>query len=371
MNQPSRADVREGMAGAELRTDPGRQGSNRALRTCVVLAVIALSAFGVVQFAHQQASGDATTAPPATAVAIQNGSGAAAPDTGPRFDRLANPARTVVRDQAGAVLATFTDGARTVALTGPARTFADARFTKATVTSTTWVRLAPEPWAAGAEKAAWFGPWFATARQDTSPDMFAVAMQYFDGAAPEKNAEGLQFRGDAIFGPVEPAGYARLEQSDFLDYLGISYSFPDAGRKTPKPAHRGALDCSGFVRMVYGYRLGYPLLGTNNAGPGALPRRAWAIAENGPGVTLIPNTRTRVTAYDALQPGDLLFFEVEGTEDELDHVGVFVGIDSQGHYRFMSSRERANGPTFGDLGGTSLLDDGGMYSKGWRAARRI
>jgi cell wall-associated NlpC family hydrolase len=344
--------------------------AHRALRTGVVLAVIGLSGFGVVQFARQQATGDATSEPSATAMAIQGGGGPApAAATGPSFDRLANPARTVVRDPSGAVIATFTDGARTVALTGPVRTFAEPRFTTATITSTTWVRLAPEPWTPGAEKADWFAQWFDAARKDTSPDVFATAMQYADGAPPEENADGLRFRGDAIFGPVEPAGYARLEQSDFLDYLGISYSFPD-GRKTAKPDHNGALDCSGFVRMVYGYRLGYPLLGTNNPGPG-LPRRAWAIAQNGPGVALIPNTRTRVTAYDALQPGDLLFFEVEGSVDELDHVGIFVGIDSNGHYRFMSSRERANGPTFGDLGGTSLLDDGGKYSKAWRAARRI
>jgi hypothetical protein len=225
-------------------------------------------------------------------------------------------------------------------------------------------------WAAGAENAPWFAPWFEAARQDTSPDALDIAMQYADGAAPEKNAEGLRFRGDAIFGPVAPGGEARLEQSDFLDYLGISYPFQDAGRKRPKPAHTGALDCSGFVRMVYGYRLGFPLRGTNDAGPG-LPRRAYAIADKGPGVALIPNTRTRVTAYDALQPGDLVFFEVEGGEDILDHAGIYFGIDSDGHHRFMSSRERANGPTFGDLGGTSLLDDGGMYSKAWRAARRI
>jgi cell wall-associated NlpC family hydrolase len=336
----------------------------------VVLAVIALSAFGVVQFARQQASGDANA--PATALAIQNGANAGANaavrDDTPRFDRLENPGRTVVRNQTG-VIATFTDGARTVALTGPARTFTEPRFTDATVTTTTWVRLAPQAWAPGEEKAEWFAQWFDAARKDTSPDMFDVAMQYFDGAAAEKNDDGLQVRGDAIFGPVAPAGYARLEQSDFLDYLGISYSFPDTDKKA-KPAHRGALDCSGFVRMVYGYRLGYPLLGTNNGGPG-LPRRAYAIAERGPGVALIPNTQTRVTAYDALQPGDLVFFEVEGGADELDHVGIFVGIDSTGHYRFMSSRERANGPTFGDLGGTSLLDDGGMYSRAWRAARRI
>ena len=355
MNRSSRTDVREGMA-------------HRALRTCVVLAVIGISGFGVVQFARQQTAGDATTTASATALAVQGGDAATLAE-GPRFDRLTNPGRTVVRDQTGAVLATFTDGARTVALTGPSRTFAEPRFTDATITTTTWVRLAPQAWAPGAEKAAWFGPWFAAARRDTSPDVFAVAMQYADGAADVRNADGLVLHGDAIFGPVEPSGYARLEQSDFLDYLGISYTFPDVS-KEPKPAHWGALDCSGFVRMVYGYRLGYPLLGTNDPGPG-LPRRAYAIAADGPGVELIPNTGTRVTDYDALQPGDLVFFEVEGSADELDHVGIFMGIDSDGHYRFMSSRERANGPTFGDLGGTSLLDDGGLYSGAWRAARRI
>jgi cell wall-associated NlpC family hydrolase len=342
----------------------------RTLRISAVVAVIALSGFGVVQFARQQTTGHTPTAPPATALAIQGGGTASAVTGGPRFDRLENPGRTLMRDPSGAVIATFTDGARTVTLAGPARTFTEPRFTKASISTTTWVRLAPQEWAPGAETAPWFGPWFESARTDTSPDVLAIAMQYADGAAPERNAEGLRFRGDAIFGPVAPAGYARLEQSDFLDYLGISWSFPDAGRKRPKPAHVGALDCSGFVRMVYGYRLGYPLLGTNNPGPG-LPRRAYAIADHGPGVALIPNTRTRVTAYDALQPGDLLFFEVEAGPDELDHTGIYLGIDSDGHHRFMSSRERANGPTFGDLGGTSLLDDGGTYSKAWRAARRI
>ena len=343
--------------------------THRLLRTCVVLAVIGLSGFGVVQFARQQSGGGPGPASStATALAIQAGD-PAAPGAGPRFDRLTNPDRTVVRDQAGAVLATFTDGARTVALTGPSRTLAEPRFTDATITTTTWVRLAPVAWTAGAEKAPWFAEWFGQARKDTSPDVFGVAMQYADGAEDVQDDDGLVLHGDAIFGPVEPAGAARLEQSDFLDYLGISYAFPDIS-KEPKPDHWGALDCSGFVRMVYGYRLGYPLLGTNDPGPG-LPRRAYAIAANGPGVALIPNKGARTTAYDALQPGDLVFFEVEGGEDELDHVGIFVGIDSGGHYRFMSSRERANGPTFGDLGGTSLLDDGGMYSRGWRAARRV
>jgi cell wall-associated NlpC family hydrolase len=370
VNRTSDVDVCRGMAGADSGTDSGKRGSHRVLRAGVLLAVIGLSAFGVVRFAGEKVAGETATTPSATAVAIQEGGNATALAARPRFERLKSPARTVMRDRAGAVIATFTDGARTVALVGPSRTFSEPRFTEATITTTTWVRLAPRAWRPGAEKAAWFGPWFEKARRDTSPDVFAVAMQYADGAEGEENTEGLRFRGDAAFGPVAPSGYARLEQSDFLDYLGISHAFPDAGSKDPKAAHLGALDCSGFVRMVYGYRLGYPLLGTNDGGPG-LPRRAYAIAAAGPGVELIPNTRTRVTAYEALQPGDLVFFEVEGDENELDHVGIFFGIDSQGHYRFMSSRERANGPTFGDLGGTSLLDDGGTYSRAWRAARRI
>jgi cell wall-associated NlpC family hydrolase len=350
------------------RLDHGRTPTNRVVQVSAVIVVIVLSGFGVVHFARQTAGGGAGSSPPASALALQDG--AAPPAAAIRYERLENPARTVVRDGTGSVVATFTDGARTVAVTGPPRTFTEPRFTTASITTTTWVRLAPQEWVAGAEQAEWFAPWFEAARQDTSPDVLDVAMQYVDGAAAEKNAEGLRIRGDAVFGPVAPGGEARLEQSDFFDYLGVSWTFPDAGTKRPKGAHAGALDCSGFVRMVYGYRLGYPLRGTNDAGPG-LPRRAYAIADVGPGVALIPNTRTRVTDYNRLQPGDLVFFEVEGGPEILDHTGIYFGIDSDGHHRFMSSRERANGPTFGDLGGTSLLDDNGTYSKAWRAARRI
>jgi hypothetical protein len=32
---------------------------------------------------------------------------------------------------------------------------------------------------------------------------------------------------------------------------------------------------------------------------------------------------------------------------------------------------RADGPTLGDLGGTSLLDDGGYYSRSLRSAKRL
>jgi hypothetical protein len=32
---------------------------------------------------------------------------------------------------------------------------------------------------------------------------------------------------------------------------------------------------------------------------------------------------------------------------------------------------RADGPTLGDLGGTSLLDDGGYYAGSFRSAKRL
>jgi hypothetical protein len=48
-----------------------------------------------------------------------------------------------------------------------------------------------------------------------------------------------------------------------------------------------------------------------------------------------------------------------------------LGRDNTGHHRFISSRHKANGPTLGDLGGTSLLDDDGFYSRGFRSAKRL
>jgi len=287
-----------------------------------------------------------------------------------RFERATSPERTLVLDRTGTAVAVFTDGARTVRLTGPSRTFREPKSTEATVTSAAWVRLAPQAWSAGAERADWFEPWFAKARDDTSPDVLAVATEYLADAPDDRDASGVRYRGDASFGPVAKSGDGRLERSDFHDYLGLPWDFPDAGNDPADPDRYGAVDCSGFVRLVFGYRFGLPLLGSNNAGPG-LPRRAYAIAKHGPGITLVENEGARATAYDALQPGDLVFFEVENGPDQLDHVGIYLGTDSANHHRFISSRERVNGPTMGDVGGTSLLDDGGHYSKAWRAARRL
>jgi cell wall-associated NlpC family hydrolase len=286
------------------------------------------------------------------------------------YDRLDHPGRTVVRlRSSGKVVATLTDGARTAALSGPARTFADPKFTKATVRSTTWVRLLPKAWTRGSETQPWFRTWFEKQSASTAPDVLAVAAQYLDGRPDVRDAKGIRFRGDASFGPLtSPSTDTREEASDFYDYLGVDWTFPDGVAKAETKRY-GAVDCSGFVRLVYGYRMGLPLLNVNERGPG-LPRRAFALADYAAGSVIVTNTHRRAGGYDRLQPGDLVFFDINGST-QIDHTGIYLGRDSSGHHRFISSRMRANGPTLGDFGGTSLLDDGGFYSQAFRTAKRL
>jgi cell wall-associated NlpC family hydrolase len=285
------------------------------------------------------------------------------------FERLAKPDRTVAKDAAGQVVAIFTDGARTAVMHGSERTFEEPSATEATVTTNAWVRLAPRAWTKGAERQAWFEPWFRSTVESTKPDVFATAFEYVEGAPDRRNAKGLRISGDASFGPLGGDGRGRLEANDFYDYLGVPWRFSDVGRQLPERRRLGSLDCSGFVRMVLGYRLGYPLRGSNEPGPG-LPRRAFAIEKFGAGVEVVPDRGGAAVDYESLQAGDLVFFQTEG-DSQIDHMGIYLGLDSGGQRRFISSREKANGPTMGDIGGTSLLDDGRFYSRGWRAARRV
>ncbi|MFF4033755.1 NlpC/P60 family protein [Streptomyces sviceus] len=295
------------------------------------------------------------------------------------FERLSAPARTVVRAADGGTLATFTDGARTAVLTGPTRTFSEPRTTEAKVTTDAWVRLLPREWQQGMEKSASFKSWFRKALVDTSPDVFAVAFQYSSAGAPDKhNAVGVRYAGTAHFGPrnaavKNPLDFAYYdEKSDFYDYLGIPWTFPDGTRVQPEKDRYGDADCSGFQRLVWGYRMGIPLHNTNTKGAG-LPRRAFAIAADGPGRLVIPHTgKQRATDLSALQPGDLVFFAIiKDRPDFIDHVGMYMGLDDQGRHRFYSSRSAANGPTMGDLSGHALLDGTDFYARGFRAARRL
>ncbi|TQM05936.1 NlpC/P60 family protein [Pseudonocardia kunmingensis] len=305
---------------------------------------------------------------PATAAAAPP-SRAAASDL--RFLRRDDPARTTVVDAAGTVLATFTDGARTVTLDGPERTFAEPQFAGAPVITRVWVRLLPEEWRAGAESAPWFRPWLQQNLGRTEPDVLAMATEYLDGAPEGRDAEGVRVRGDARYGPPAPGSAAPLENSDFVDYLGVSWRFADGEVRQGEPGRYGAVDCSGFIRLVYGYRAGYPLRADNERGPG-LPRRARAMVEVGPGAVLLPDTGAPPSNLGVLQAGDLLFFDLDGAPDQrIDHSAIYLGRDAAGQHRFLSSRVRADGPTLGDLGGTSLLDGGGHYSRSFRAAKRL
>jgi cell wall-associated NlpC family hydrolase len=115
--------------------------------------------------------------------------------------------------------------------------------------------------------------------------------------------------------------------------------------------------------------LGYPVRSANTAGVG-LPRRAFAMAQFGPGVVVVSTGGT--SALARLQPGDLLFFDLDPADGpQADHSGIYLGLDDAGHHRFLSSRSKANGPTFGDFGGAAILDGSGRFAARFRTARRL
>jgi hypothetical protein len=96
------------------------------------------------------------------------------------------------------------------------------------------------------------------------------------------------------------------------------------------------------------------------------------MAETGPGTVVLPDTGGPPSNLAALQAGDLLFFDLDQAPDRrIDHVAIYLGRDTGGQHRFVSSRRMADGPTLGDLGGTSVLDDGGHYARSFRAAKRL
>lgn len=308
----------------------------------------------------------AEAASPATAGAVTTD--AAAAPTGWVLQRLSSPSRVVVRDDTGA-LATFTTGARTVTLRGPARTFKEST-TTTTVTTTTWVRLSDQPFAGRVPRA-----WLEAALADTSPDLLAIASQYVTGAPTVRSTEGRIIASDAEYGPLGTDG-GREEGSDFNDYLGLDWTYPDPLDATAPPVtdpaeanQIGALDCSGYVRMVFGYRSGLPL---SIAPDGSrLPRRSHQMLASAPGVVTIPDTGV-VPSAKKLAAGDLVFFDAS-TDDgsAIDHVGIYLGVDNLGAPRFVSSRKTVNGPTLGDVGGRSTLSGAGLYATAWRAARRL
>jgi cell wall-associated NlpC family hydrolase len=279
------------------------------------------------------------------------------------YRSLKSPARVQVLDGSRAPVATFTVGARTATIRGAARVFGEPATTTATVTSTTWVRLLPQPFTGTVDRA-----WLDKARSDTSPDLLAKAAQYVSGAPRTLAADGTRLAGDADYGPLRSDG-TRAEGADFNDYLAVGWTY-GSSVDTPETDQVNALDCSGFIRMVTGYRAGLPM----SLSPDGvrLPRRAVQMLSSAPGVVTVPDTGTRPISTAPLSPGDLVFFD--GSTDDgalVDHVGMYLGPDSGGAHRFISSRKTVNGPTLGDVGGRSVLSGTGHYASTWRAARRL
>ena len=260
-------------------------------------------------------------------------------------------------------------GTRTVLVHGGKRVFKE-KSTKATVTTDAWVRKLRDPFASSKITSAAFRRELAGVLGSKAPDMLAIAMQYVSGAPAKKDSHGVRYAGDAHYGPM--VGGKRQEGSDFNDYLGLTWKYFDGSTDKPEKAQYGSLDCSGFVRMVAGYRMGWPLENKQFT-RARLPRRAVEIEKYAPGRVVIPNKGRKPASLAQLQAGDLLFWDADkGDGKAVDHVGIFLGKDSLGLYRFISSRKTADGPTLGDAGGRSVLNrKGSLYSDTFRSAKRI
>ncbi len=353
----------------------GKKKSRPVLSGLVVLVLVATSGYLTLELRKKEAPGVTEVR---NVGVLDGGKDSPSADKGTaKWSRLENPARSVLRGSDGQIKAVFTDGARLATLTGPARTFAEPTSTSSKVSTTDWIRLMPEPWKKGSEKAKWYTDWYAEYADSKEDDLFAIAFQYVAGAPQKKDEQGITYAGDANFGPLNTTGSGdlRLEQSDFYDYLGLAYPFRDGQTGAPESLRAKSLDCSGFMRMVLGYRTRYPLMSSDTAGDG-LPRTANGMARSAEGVDVLPLTGVtaddRPSAIDQLQPGDLVFFKLDTrTKDRLDHVGMVLGYDTEGHLIFVSSREEVNGPTIGDVGGVSRLDGNGHYAERLRSAKRL
>ncbi|MDP9461567.1 MAG: C40 family peptidase [Actinomycetota bacterium] len=280
---------------------------------------------------------------------------------GVREERFFDPNPVVVRDALG-VVATFTTGARTATLRGPRRTFAEST-TTATVATDTWVRLLDQPFTGTVDYA-----WLAQRLEDRAPDVLATAAQYITAAATLLDPNGRRYAGDAAYGLLRADG-TRAEGSDFNDYLGASWTYGTYVDR-PEADQYGSMDCSGYVRSVFGYRLGMPL--SLRSDGVRLPRRAVQMLDSAPGVVVVPDTGGRPSSLSTLLPGDLVFFDASTDDGTLvDHVGIYLGTDSAKAARFLSSRKTPDGSTLGDLGGRSTLTGTGLYARSFRAVRRL
>jgi cell wall-associated NlpC family hydrolase len=221
--------------------------------------------------------------------------------------------------------------------------------------------------------------------------------------APTGKADVIAMAFEYVEGTPLHAGYAY--GADFNDYLGTSWKPPDASVRPPDPAMLGKLDCSGYMRMIWGSRTNFTYKGTSASLPlsldavtGMLPRRSYQQYVSGPGKVIIPFRRVPVggsaakggtpTAAEVsgLAAGDLVFFDMTcdygATSPScsadpavaIGHVGMFLGADNAGNLRFISARTSSDGPTIGNVSGWSILNSttaSSSFAKRFRAARRL
>ena len=196
------------------------------------------------------------------------------------------PGGIEVRDSQKKWLATFTKGAYTAGLAGPKRSFAEK---EVSITHSTWVRTLPKPFDGKLDKA-WLSK-ALKANKQLLPDILTISMQYVRGA-PAIHDGDLQIAGDARYGPLLEG--KRQEGSDFNDYLGLAWTYSREKPANDEPEIRQfrCLDCSGFIRMIWGYRRhapnahsagAIPLCRKPRADRSAIPRRSFQICESAPG----------------------------------------------------------------------------------------
>lgn len=182
---------------------------------------------------------------------------------------------------------------------------------------------------------------------------------------------------DAHYGPVDSDG-VRRDGSDWNDYLYQTAYYPGESEPEdpPEPNQIGCVDCSGYARLVL-RGFGIPVSRYPDTFDGIhIPRESKDIMDNGPGLNVVPrNGVVQLTDFTKLQIGDLVGFDADLTDPEegqIDHLGFYIGKDIFGKRRFISSRSTADGPTFSDLGGLSVIDGTtNLYTRSLRCIRRV
>lgn len=247
-----------------------------------------------------------------------------------------------------------------------------------TVTHNVWVRVLAQPFNGLVDLA-----WLVAELANDTPDLLDAAMKYVNGNVSPAHY-GPMYNIGRTFDLLHATDGTRQEGGDWNDFDGIDGKVRYTHLKPPKtdppePHQILSLDCSGYVRRVFGVDYNFPMCISDPEDFNGIniPRRSVEQHAHGPGNLLIPHTGSKAPAdYSMILPGDILFFDADSSdpdeeEGQIDHEGIYLGIDdNDGKARFISSRKTADGPTFCDLGGNSAINGTGLYARSFRAARR-